>query len=104
MKKNAFPTQKMVTLPISEINRIKREATESASHKAFELMLAIPVMVLRDKYGQLNKLEIDGKSRGERFADYCLDLYDSFNKGLVSMEDLHECLWEEAGIKLQKKG
>jgi hypothetical protein len=103
VKNKVAPAQKMVTLPITEISRIKREAADAAAEKAFELMLAIPVMVLRDKYGQLNKLEINGKSRGERFADYCLDLYDSFNKGLVSIEDLHECLWEEAGIKLQKR-
>lgn len=29
--------------------------------------------------------------------------YDSFNKGYVTLDDLAECLWEEAGIKLEKK-
>lgn len=42
-------------------------------------------------------------NRAERFADLCLDLYDSFNKGYVTLDDLSQCLWEEAGIKLEKK-
>ncbi len=75
----------------------------TAADTAFFLMLAIPVMVIHDKYGKIMRRNVDGKSREERFADLCLDLYDSFNKGYVTLDDLAECLWEEAGIKLEKK-
>lgn len=47
--------------------------------------------------------DVEGKSRAERFADLCIDLYDSFDKGYVTLYDLADCLWEEAGIKLTKK-
>lgn len=60
-------------------------------------------MVLHDKYSQIMKREVDGKGREERFVDLCLDLYDSFEKGYLSLEDIHQCLWEEGGIKLIDK-
>lgn len=82
---------------------MKVDATNTAADTAFFLMLAIPVMVIHDKYPQIMRKMVDGKSREERFADLCLDLYDSFNKGYVTLDDLAECLWEEAGIKLEKK-
>lgn len=59
-------------------------------------MLGLPLMVLHDKWGF-------GKVRGERFIEQVLDLYDSFEKGYLSLEDIHYCLWEEGGIKLVDK-
>jgi len=56
-------------------------------------MLGLPLMVLHDKWGF-------GKVRGERFIEQVLDLYDSFEKGYLSLDDIHNCLWEEGGIKL----
>lgn len=73
-----------------------------ASNKAFFLMLAIPVMVIHDKYPQLMRRDVEGKSRAERFADLCIDLYDSFDRGYITLEDFHQCLWEEAGIKIER--
>lgn len=61
-------------------------------------MLAIPVMVLHDKYGQL--MHKDG--REEKFAELCLDLYDSFEKGYITLDDLHNTLREETGMILEK--
>ena len=81
----------------------KKQAANDAADIAFLLMLAIPIMVIHDKYPQLMRREVDGKSRAERFADLCLDLYDSFEKGYATLDDLAQCLWEEAGIKLEKK-
>jgi hypothetical protein len=93
----------VLNIKASDIQRIKQDATDTAASSAFFLMLAIPVMVIRDKYPQIMKRKVDGKSREERFADLCLDLYDDFNKGQITLDDLKKCLWEEAGIKLEKK-
>lgn len=103
--KLGLPVEKepVINVKASDIQQIKKNATNQAADTAFFLMLAIPVMVLHDKYGQLMRREVDGKSREERFADLCIDLYDSFNKGYVTLDDLAECLWEEAGIKLERK-
>ena len=85
-----------------DIEHMKKEAVKDASSFAFKLMLAIPVMVLHDNYGKLNRLSIEGKSREEIFADMCLDLYDSFDKGYVSMDDLMNCLKEETGMSFEE--
>ena len=84
----------------SQIKDMKEDATKKAIHAAFTLMLAIPVMVIHDKYPQLMKREVDGKSREERFAEMILDLYDSYDKGYVTFEDLVKCLEEETGMKV----
>lgn len=104
-KKQGLPIVKEPVLNIkaSDIHNLKKQATDDAASTAFFLMLAIPVMVIHDKYPLLMRREVDGKPRAERFADLCLDLYDSFEKGYVTLEDLAECLWEEAGIKFDRK-
>ena len=93
----------VMNIKVSDIQNIKKQATMTAADTAFLLMLAIPVMVIHDKYPQIMRRVVDGKSREERFADLCLELYDSFEKGYVTLDDLAGCLWDEAGIKLEKK-
>ena len=96
------PSEPVFNIKSSDLLHVKEQASKNAADIAFLLMLAIPVMVLHDKYSSLMKREVDGKSREERFADLCLDLYDSFEKGYVTIDDLHKCLWEEAGIKIER--
>lgn len=86
------------TLTQKQIDQIKAEAVVEVSDRAFILMLAIPVMVLHDKYGQL--MRKDG--REEKFAELCLDLYDSFEKGYITLDDLKNTLQEETGMILEK--
>lgn len=83
---------------------LKQQLTAEAIDAAFLLMLGIPVMVLHDKYNQLIRKEVEGKGRTERFADMCLDLYDSYARGYLTIEDIHKVLWEEAGVKIVKEG
>lgn len=92
-----------INIKASDIQRMKEQAASYAAETAFFLMLAIPVMVLHDKYHLLMRREVDGKSREERFANLCIELYDSFEKGYVTLDDLADCLWEEAGIRLGRK-
>lgn len=92
----------VINIKTSDINQIKENAIMEASNKAFFLMLAIPVMVIHDKYPQLMRKEVDGKSREERFVELCIDLYDSFERDFITVDDLHQCLWEESGIKIER--
>lgn len=78
----------------SDISAIKRRATGEAVDKAFTMMLVLPLMVLRDKYGF-------GKKRLSEFIEYTLENYDSFEKGYVTLEDLQDTLKEETGITLE---
>jgi len=95
-------TDPSYNIKASNLNKMKQNATEKGINDAFLLMLAIPVMVIHDKYSLIMKRNVDGKSREERFTDLCLDLYDSFNQGYVTLDELQQCLEEETGIKIVK--
>jgi hypothetical protein len=88
---------KVYTLTQAQIDKIKDDAVTEASNTAFLLMLAIPVMVLHDKHWVKT-----AKQKIPKFVDQCLDLYDSFSKDLVTLEDLQGCLEEESGIKIER--
>lgn len=85
------------------LNKLKSLLVTDALDTAFILMLGIPVMVLHDKYGQLIKKEVDGKGRLERFTDLILDLYDSYIKGYLTLDDIHKVLKEEGGVEIIKQ-
>lgn len=78
----------------SEIRQIKEQATTEAIELAFEQVLAIPIMVLRDKYGF-------GKKRCERFAEQMLEVWRAVQDDYISIEDLRVTLWDEAGVRLE---
>lgn len=101
-RRKGLKSEPVINVKSSDIQNIKNQAAKDAADLAFKLMLAIPVMVLHDKYSLLMKKVVDGKSREERFAELCLDLYDSYEKGYVTLEDLEKCLFEEAGMKIER--
>lgn len=90
-----IPKEPVINIKVSDIQQMKLDATKQAADIGFILMLSIPIMVLHDKWGF-------GKVRCERFIDQVLDLYDSFENDYVTLDDLKKCLWEEAGIKIER--
>ena len=96
------PKEPVINVKKNDIDALKEKAANDAADKAFILMLAIPVMVIHDKYSLLMKREVDGKSREERFTDLCLDLYDTFEKGYVTIDELADVLKEECGLKIER--
>lgn len=96
-KRENSKKQKTYTLTQAQIDVIKQGATKEAVDKAFFLMLAIPVMVLHDKWW-----EKSASTRCPKFVDQCLDLYDSFEKDYVTLEDLRQCLEEESGVRIER--
>ena len=101
-QREGLPSTKeaVLNLKMSDIQRIKDDVVTTAADSAFLLMLAIPTIVLHDKYPKIMRKVVDGKSREERFVDMCLDLFHLFNEGYVTLDDLAKCLWEESGVKL----
>lgn len=90
--------KKTATYNLSEdqIQEIKKKAVDEAVDTAFILMLALPVMVLHDKYAKLMKKD----TRLINFMDEILELYDSYNKGYFTIEDLVNTIYEETGVKI----
>lgn len=84
------------TLTQGQIDQIKKDARDEAIGVAFNLMLALPLEVLIGE----GYWEKTAKKRLPKFLDEVLSLYDSWEKGVLSIEDLREDLWNIGGIKL----
>jgi hypothetical protein len=80
----------------AEIEAVKKQATEDAVSIALTLMLALPLTVLKDKYWKKS-----AKERLPKFLEDVLSLYDNWDKGLLTIEELRDDLWEYGGIKLE---
>jgi len=87
----------MISIKQSDIDRMKEEATEKGCKLAFNLMLALPAMVIHDKFGSLMKKD----GRLERFVDMCMEEYKCYEEGYVTLEDMAKILKDEAGINLE---
>ena len=85
---------KVVNIKLEDLEKIKADAAREAANVAFTLMMGLPVTVLRDKFGW-------GRVRIDRFMDRVLDLYDSFERGYVSLEDIKQDLWDIGQIEIQ---
>lgn len=95
LKKEQEKKEPVYNIKQSNLKQMKSEATNEAVSVAFKLMIGIPTMVLHDKYGW------GGKKRLPEFAEHVLDLYDSFDKGFITLDDIEKCIEDETGVKLQ---
>ena len=75
----------------------------NAAETAFLMMLGIPVLMFKDHFGQLMRREVDGKSREQRFVDYCIEFYRQFDKGLYTLDDIRSVLKDECDIEIEMK-
>lgn len=79
-----------------QIEAMKRDACRQASRILWELMLGLPTMVLSDKH-DFTQAQLD------EFVDDVLDLYDSYEQGYLSLQDVENALKEEVGIIIHEK-
>lgn len=94
MRREKHKKDTTYTLTVSQIQQLRDDALEEATNKAFKLMLGIPVMVIHDKFGKLMKKE----KREETFVDLMLDVFDSYCRGYITLEDIDKVLKDEGGI------
>ena len=76
-----------------DIKRMKDEAALEASKAAFIYTIAIPILVMRDKFGF-------GKTRLERMTDEIIKLWESYGAGLLTVEDMQEVIKQETGLEI----
>lgn len=82
----------------SQIDAIKEQEFKKGVDTAFVLMLAIPNMVIHDKFGMLMKKD----GREQRFVEEVIKLYELYNEGYVTLAELQQCLEEETGVKIER--
>lgn len=87
----------MVSIKQSDIDSMKEEATAKGCKLAFNLMLALPAMVVHDKFGSLMKKE----GRVEKFVDLCMEEYKCYEEGYVRLDETAKILKDEAGIEIK---
>lgn len=80
--------EKPVTLTRKEVDKLKGDATS----KAVEIVKLFPIWILRDKYGF-------GKKRITEFAEHYNELWDAYNKGYITLEDITNQLELETGLE-----
>ena len=85
MRQQKFYNNKQIR-PIQ--NRRDADQLISASFRAF---LLLGTMALRDEFGY-------GNARMSRWIVKMHDLLDSYKRGYVSIQDLHDTILEETGI------
>ena len=91
--KGRTPTYNM---SFQQIQDIKSQAVREATGAAWVLMLGLPVMVLGDKHGFTTEA-IDA------FIDGVLDLYDSYDKGYLTLSDIRQTLKDEYGLSISEE-
>lgn len=82
---------KTYTLNEEQIRQVKHEAMADA----FTILLAIPVLVLHDKFGF-------GKVRLDRFNHYVLMWLAEIDKGNTTVAEIKDILKREAGIEIME--
>lgn len=93
-KQQSAEKTKTYVLTQDQIDKMKRDAVNEATRKAFAMFLSIPVMVLHDKFGF-------GKQRLTRFMDYVLVWYESVQAGETPLRELLTVAERECGIRVE---
>lgn len=98
-RKHKQSAQKPKTYVLTEdqINKMKMDAVQEATRRAFLMFLSIPVMILHDKFGF-------GKIRLGRFMHYALMWYEAIQNDEVRMMELVKIAEDECGISVLTHG
>lgn len=88
-------SEPVINIKVADVQNIKKQATNEAVDTAFTAMLAIPMLVMRDRYGF-------GRKRLEKFMDEVFEVYDSFNNDYLTLDDMHKALKDEVGFTIKK--
>ena len=82
---------KTYVLTEDQINKMKMDAVNEATRKAFLMFLSIPVMILHDKFGF-------GKQRLSKLMDYALIWFEAVQNDEVKLLELVKVAKDECGI------
>lgn len=97
---------KRVTITMEELKRIKRLEAKKVkgilmmkNEEVFKRMLIIATNILIADFWPKS-----AKKRIPEFIERCMSLYEAWEKGVVTMDEMQRLTEEYAGIKLVKQG
>lgn len=93
-------TEKFYTVSDQKIEEIKQNAKKEAIDEAFVLMLGLSVMTISDHIHDLYKTKGFEKCREERFTDYVLKLWEEYQAGIFTLQEVLGCLKDECGLTI----
>lgn len=99
--KKSEKEQKFYMVSDEKIAEIKENARSEAIDEAFILMMGLSVMTISDHIHDLYKVKGHEKCREERFTDYVLKLWEEYNQGIFSLQDVMDCLKDECGLTIE---
>lgn len=91
-KKVKTPTYQVT---MDDIRGYVQQGYEKGRKEAFDYLIVISLIVLRDFFGF-------GGKRLERFIDGVYEYYESITKKLVDIDEIIEAIKEETGIEIMK--
>lgn len=86
---------KTYTLTGPQIEKMKNDATMEASKRALLMVMAVPLVALRDEFGF-------GEKRLERYMGKFLNIWECYEEDYVSLEDLMTIIETETGLQVKK--
>lgn len=91
----------------NQLNKAYQEGVadgyKRASNYAVVFMMCVPLIVLREKFGEIRLKDVDGESREERFFNLCLERYEDYNNGEDTLDRLLSDVKEITGVDVSKK-
>jgi hypothetical protein len=94
MKRMGF-NNNQISVILESSKKKAEELQRIANEKAFLYMLAIPLNVLVDEWGE------DAKEKATSFCEEVVKLYEAVQEGVVSEQQLADFLYEYAEIKIE---
>ena len=93
-RKHKLSAEKPKTYVLTEeqITKMKVDAVNTATRRAFLMFMSIPVMILSDKFG-LDKIQLS------KFMDYALIWYESVQNDETRLLELVGIAADECGIQ-----
>jgi len=85
------------------LDKAYRNGIDVASNFAVGFMLGVPLLVLQEKFGEIRLKEFEGKSRVEHFFDLCTEMYERYNDGENTLEQLMNDVKEKTGFDIASK-
>ena len=98
-EREAKKGKKTYNLTADDIAKLKAEATIDAVDISLNLMLGIPLLAMRDlsTWGNANDW---GKKRLTKLSDKVMEIYNDFENGLITLDDINQVLNDEIGLEV----